>query len=139
MEQHGHWLVTYFKGQPDMWNTKPPFIIWLDVLSLRLFGYSETAFCLPTIVASVAIAGLVYAFVCRQLKSLWGALFAVVILITATGYNEQHGARTGDYDTVLTLWLILATLAFFAIWKRANGLILPGPRLRLFWPRSPKA
>lgn len=113
MEQHGHWLVTYFNGQPDMWNTKPPFIIWLEVLSLRLFGYSETAFRLPTMLASVATAGLVYVFVCRRLKSLWGAVLAVGILITATGYNEQHGARTGDYDTVLTLWLVMSVFAFF--------------------------
>src|SRR4051812_33620138 len=24
----GDWLVTRFHGEPDMWNTKPPFLVW---------------------------------------------------------------------------------------------------------------
>ncbi|MDU0368767.1 ArnT family glycosyltransferase [Hymenobacter endophyticus] len=113
MEHNGNWLVTYFGGAPDMWNTKPPFIIWLEVLSLRLFGYSETAFRLPTMLASVATAGVVYRFGYRHLHTLLGAAAAVLILITAIGYNEHHRARTGDYDTLLTLCLTVAALAFF--------------------------
>jgi 4-amino-4-deoxy-L-arabinose transferase-like glycosyltransferase len=113
MDQNGNWLVTHFGGEPDMWNTKPPFVIWLEVLSLRLFGYSEVAFRLPTVVASVTTAGLVYTFVYHQLKSVWGGIFSVVILITAFGYNDHHAARTGDYDAILTLWMTVAGFSFF--------------------------
>ncbi|MDF7811731.1 glycosyltransferase family 39 protein [Hymenobacter sp. YC55] len=118
MEQNGNWLVTYFDGKPDMWNTKPPLLIWLEVLSLRLLGYSETAFRLPTMIASVVTTGLVYFFSYRQLKNLWGAVFAVLILVTATGYNDLHTARTGDYDTMLTFWVTIAALAFFRYLER---------------------
>lgn len=118
MDQNSKWLVTYFEGKPEMWNTKPPLIIWLEVLSLRLFGYSETAFRLPTMMASVFTAVLIYLFSYRWLKSLWGAVFAVLIMITATGYNDHHTARTGDYDTVLTLWVMVAALAFFRYLER---------------------
>ncbi|MBD2716620.1 glycosyltransferase family 39 protein [Microvirga sp. STR05] len=113
MEYNGKWLVTYFGGVPDMWNTKPPLIIWLEVLSLRLFGYSETAFRLPTMLAAIATAGLAYTFVYRRLRTVLGAASAVLILITAIGYNEQHRSRTGDYDAVLTLFVTVAALAFF--------------------------
>ncbi|HEX8427835.1 ArnT family glycosyltransferase [Hymenobacter sp.] len=118
MEQNGNWLVTYFDGKPDMWNTKPPLLIWLEVLSLRLLGYSETAFRLPTMIASVLTTALIYFFSYRQLKNLWGAVFAVLILVTATGYNDLHTARTGDYDTLLTLWVTIAALAFFRYLER---------------------
>ncbi|UOR06792.1 glycosyltransferase family 39 protein [Hymenobacter aerilatus] len=113
MDQNGHWLVTYFLDQPDMWNTKPPLLIWLEVLSLRLFGYSETAFRLPTILAAVCTVGGIYTFCWRQLHSMWAGVCAALVLMTTIGYNDMHGARTGDYDTLLTLWVTMAALSFF--------------------------
>ncbi|MBC6611462.1 glycosyltransferase family 39 protein [Hymenobacter sp. BT507] len=113
MEHNGHWLVTYFSGQPDMWNTKPPLLIWLEVLSLRFLGYSETAFRLPTMLAAVGTVGVIYTFCWRQLNSIWAGICAVLLLMTTIGYNDIHGARTGDYDTLLTLWVTVAALNFF--------------------------
>ncbi len=36
------WIVTkYINFEPDMWNTKPPVMIWLQVASINLFGFNE--------------------------------------------------------------------------------------------------
>jgi len=113
MEHNGRWLVTYFSDQPDMWNTKPPLLIWLEVLALRFLGYSETAFRLPTMLAAVCTVGVIYTFCWRQLNSLWAGVCAALLLMTTIGYNDIHGARTGDYDTLLTLWMTIAALHFF--------------------------
>ena len=52
---HDHqWLVTKHDGQPDLWNTKPPLMIWLQVLSMQALGYSELAVRLPAALAALA-------------------------------------------------------------------------------------
>jgi len=40
---NGNWLVTTFENKPDLWNTKPPLLIWLQVLFYHLVGTNELA------------------------------------------------------------------------------------------------
>ncbi|UOQ78563.1 hypothetical protein MUN84_08455 [Hymenobacter sp. 5516J-16] len=49
MALNNNWLVAHFEGQPDLWNTKPPLLLWLQVLSIKLFGFNEVAIRLPTV------------------------------------------------------------------------------------------
>jgi len=113
MAHGGNWLVTTFGHQPDHWNTKPPFLIWCQVLSFRLFGYSAWALRLPTAVASVGIVVLLYRFAAYTLHRPLGGFFGCLVLVTAAGYIRLHGARTGDYDTMLAFWEVVAWLSFF--------------------------
>jgi len=48
MYLHGNWLITFYKEQPDMLNTKPPLMIWLQVAGMYFFGMSELAVRLPS-------------------------------------------------------------------------------------------
>ena len=41
MYLHGNWMIPYYEGQPDMWNTKPPFFIWLQTINMHLFGVNH--------------------------------------------------------------------------------------------------
>src|SRR5688572_30787675 len=50
--QHGHWLVPYYENAPDMWNTKPPLLIWIQALLIKLFGINEIAIRLPSAIAA---------------------------------------------------------------------------------------
>jgi 4-amino-4-deoxy-L-arabinose transferase-like glycosyltransferase len=119
MDGNSNWIVTYYGGAPDMWNTKPPLMIWLEVISLRLFGYSNTALRLPAALSALATVIVVYVFAVHYLKQLLGGVFAVIVLLTADGYIEQHVSRTGDYDVLLTLLLTSAALCFF--WYLESG------------------
>jgi 4-amino-4-deoxy-L-arabinose transferase-like glycosyltransferase len=38
MWENGNFLVTHFEGSPDMWSTKPPLLIWLQVALIGLLG-----------------------------------------------------------------------------------------------------
>ena len=38
MLNNGNFIVTGFEGKPDMWNTKPPFLIWIQVLFIKIRG-----------------------------------------------------------------------------------------------------
>ena len=38
MSRTGFSLVTTYDFRPDLWNTKPPLVIWIVAASIRLFG-----------------------------------------------------------------------------------------------------
>ena len=52
MFKDGNFLVTHFEGNPDMWNTKPPMMIWLQVFFINLIGLGELALRLPSAFAA---------------------------------------------------------------------------------------
>lgn len=113
MDHTGNWLVTQFKGEPDTWNTKPPLLIWLQTLCLRLFGYSEWSIRLPSTLAALGTVTLLYWFAARTLKLPLAGLLGSLVLVTSTGFVRIHVARTGDYDALLVFWLTLATVSCY--------------------------
>ncbi len=114
MARRHEYLIVYYLNRPDLWNTKPPLLIWLQSLSIQAFGVSEFSVRLPSLVAATATAMGLYWFGGRALRSWRMGGLAALILVTSAGFNWRHLARTADYDALLTLWLAGAALAFFA-------------------------
>lgn len=108
-----NWLITTFQGQPDHWSTKPPFLIWCQVLSFKLFGYTPWALRLPTALSALGTVVLLYRFAASHLHRPLAGFFGCLVLVTAAGYLRLHGARTGDYDTMLAFWEVVVWLSFF--------------------------
>lgn len=115
MHENGNFLVPHFHGAPDMWNTKPPLMIWLQVLSVNVIGDEELAYRLPSAIAGFMLCILIVIFAVKYLKSYWYGLFAVLALVTSTGHIGEHVARTGDYDSLLTFFMVGGLLLFF-VW-----------------------
>lgn len=113
MARNGNWLVTTYAGQPDLWNTKPPLLIWLQALFFRLLGPTELTLRLPSAIAGLATVGLVGRFAYRHLGGTPAAVFGTLVLLTSDGYVDLHVTRTGDYDALLVLWVTGYILAFF--------------------------
>jgi 4-amino-4-deoxy-L-arabinose transferase-like glycosyltransferase len=104
MSQDGFGLVTTYLGQPDLWNTKPPLLIWLMAACLDLFGPSEWALRLPSAVAALGTCGIVYWF-CRSVTgSRVAGIAGALVLLTTYGFVAPHVARTGDYDALLVFF-----------------------------------
>ncbi|MBK9357055.1 MAG: glycosyltransferase family 39 protein [Bacteroidales bacterium] len=113
MAENGKWVVTHFDGRPDMWNTKPPLMIWCQLLFLKLIGNQELSFRLPSAIAGFLTSVLLMLVAIRLLKDYWLGLIAVLVLVTANGYVGYHVTRTGDYDALLTLFTTLYAFSFF--------------------------
>ena len=113
MAHHGHPLVTYFHGQPDHWMTKPPFLIWEMALLLRAGLPVLLALRLPSMLAATAAVCCLFVFCWKKLCSVESGLYSCVLLITCTMFVGAHGARTGDYDATLTLWVLLYVFSFW--------------------------
>ncbi|RTQ45826.1 phospholipid carrier-dependent glycosyltransferase [Hymenobacter gummosus] len=112
MLARGEYLVPYYRGQPDLWNAKPPLHVWLLMLSFASLGPSELALRLPAALAALATVGLVYAAGRRWLGHAAAGLLAALALVTAGGFTTLHVARAGDFDATLTLWTTAGTLAW---------------------------
>lgn len=106
-------LVTTYEGVPDLWNTKPPLLIWLQVISMRCFGINEVAFRLPSALAVFLTCVLFYAFLRHYLKDFRFGFIHNMILLTATGLFTWHAGKNGDYDAPLMLLSAAYGLTFF--------------------------
>lgn len=113
MTQNAEWITTYYDGEPDAWNTKPPLAIWLMAGSMNLLGFSELAVRLPSALSGMATMLLVFAMCVRFLRDPLVGLAAGIVLASSVGFIGEHVARTGDYDALLTLWVTVYSLSFF--------------------------
>ena len=119
MNQRGWSLITTYGFEPDLWNTKPPLMIWLMNASISLFGPSELALRLPSMTAALGTLAIVFAFVRRVTHSLGTATLAVALLATSVAFYGEHGARTGDYDSLLCFFTTAYLyLFYFAVHRR---------------------
>lgn len=119
MSESGNPLVRTYNGQPDHWETKPPLLIWLQVIAIKALGPTETALRLPSALAGLGLAGLIFLFLYRQTGDRLAGIFAVLVLFTSGGYVRPHVLRSGDHDALLVLWLTAATLAFYRFLRGA--------------------
>ena len=115
MRASGWSVVTTYGGQPDLWNTKPPLAIWAMTLSTRVFGATEWALRLPSLLATLGTLALVMAFVRRVSGAMIPAAGAAAMLALSPGFFGEHAARTADYDAPLVLFTTLCALALFDV------------------------
>lgn len=120
MYHDGDFVVTHFEGKPDMWNTKPPLMIWLQVLFMKLFGVRELSVRLPSAIAAFLTCLTILFFSVQYAKDYWYGFIAIVILISSVGYINHHAVRTGDYDALLTLFTTLYSLSYFLFLETNN-------------------
>jgi 4-amino-4-deoxy-L-arabinose transferase-like glycosyltransferase len=119
MNQRGWSLVTTYGYAPDLWNSKPPLMIWLMNASVTVFGASELSLRLPAMAAAIGTLIVVFAFVRRVTRSIGTAALAVVLLTAGAAFYGEHGARTADYDSLLCFFTTAyLSVLYFAVHRR---------------------
>jgi hypothetical protein len=102
----GDWWVIRMDGNPDLWNTKPPLLLWLQALFSKLLGPGLLALRLPSAFFAFALAWWMPWFTYRRLASVWMGWLAALMLVVSTGFNGFHVSRTGDFDAPLIACMI---------------------------------
>ncbi len=87
---------------------KPPMDLWLQVISVKLLGFSSTTLKLPEALAGIASVPLLYATVRRMWSAAAGIAAAVAMAALPI---EVITARSDTMDGVMMLVLVLALLA----------------------------
>ena len=111
MMHNGKYFSNYYDGVPDVTNTKPPLINWLQILFVKIFGYNETSIRLPSAFAAAITILLVFNFISKRFSLTW-AWISALILLTSPGFIGFHTARTGEADSLLTMFLCLSNIYF---------------------------
>ncbi len=120
MYKNGNYVVAFYDGLPDMWNTKPPFLLWCQVFSMKLLGVNVLALRLPVALAALFTCTAVFIFSKKYLHNVLLGFTAVLVLVTSVGYISTHGARTGEYDVLVTLFTTVSCLFYFLFLERGN-------------------
>ncbi len=102
---------------------KPPFFYWLETLSIRAFGLSETALRLWPALFALGGCLAVYA-AARKLFGRRSGLIAAVVLATSGLHYAM--SRVANLDMILSALIACALLSFLVGTREA-----PGPRRRL--------
>ncbi|WP_020566742.1 ArnT family glycosyltransferase [Neolewinella persica] len=112
-------LTPPYYGEPDHWGTKPPLLVWSQAAWMKIVGVGELAVRLPSALATLALCFLLTWWGKKDWGSpLAGALGALAVL-SNWEYMGNHGARTGDFDALLVLFLT-AQLIFLFRWVKTD-------------------
>ncbi len=87
---------------------KPPVDLWLQVVSVKLLGFSSTTLKLPEALAGIASVALLYVVVRRMWSAPAGIAAAVAMAVLPIAVIT---ARSDTMDGVMMLVLVLALLA----------------------------
>jgi len=120
MSQSGNLLVKTFNFQADLWETKPPLLVWCQTIGFKLFGYNELAVRLPSALATFGMCVFMVFWFYKHFKLSIIGIFSSLIVITSWGYMHEHGARTGDHDALLIFFTILALFNIFQYFETSK-------------------
>ncbi len=87
---------------------KPPVALWLQVASVKLFGFEPLSVLVPQAVMGAASVGVLYLLVRRRFSAAAGLLAALFLAITPVFVAVN---RTNNTDSCLVLVLLLAAWA----------------------------
>jgi len=111
MLHNGKFFSLYFDNHPDLFNFKPPFTCWIQIVFIKLLGYNELSLRLPSAIAAGLSVIVMFRFVSQKFNFVM-AWISALILMTSVGFVTFHTSRTADSDALLTFFLLMANLYF---------------------------
>jgi 4-amino-4-deoxy-L-arabinose transferase-like glycosyltransferase len=103
MSQSHNWLIRTYNGFPETFETKPPLLIWFQVVSLKMFGYNELAIRMPSVVFSILSLVLLYVLIFKMTGNKLASFGGSLITATSKGFYGEHLGRFGDHEPLLVL------------------------------------
>jgi len=113
MHRSHNWLINTHHGEPDMWALKPPFMIWMQVICMYIVGVGDLAVRLPSAIAAAITCIFLFFLFARRYREPWMGVISAIVLVTVKGYVVLHGSRSGDLDSMLTLFTTLHSIYFY--------------------------
>lgn len=105
--ESGNPLHQTFNGK-DYYD-HPPLGFWLMSLSMKLFGITETAARMPSVIAAITTLGLLYQLG-KERAGKWLGLIAPMMMASSLWF--MYRARSGNLDSLLVCFFVLTVYAF---------------------------
>ncbi len=119
--KNNQWLVITFDGTPDLYGTKPPMLVWLQAVFMKLFGIGELAVRLPSALAGLGLCLLIFISLKKDLRATWVSFIAVLVLLSSWGFVYRHGVRFGDTDVLLSFFAAICLMNYYRSIKSLTG------------------
>jgi 4-amino-4-deoxy-L-arabinose transferase-like glycosyltransferase len=113
MAHSNDFLVLRNNNEPTLYNVKPPFVIWLQAISIKIWGANEWSIRFPSAIAGFLTCLALVVFSYKTLDDYRIGVIASIVLVSSQGLIRFHIARTGDLDAVLVFWITFYTLIAF--------------------------
>jgi len=107
----GNFILPKLNGTPFL--EYPPLYYWLTSLSYSIFGINAFAARLPSVLAAIAIAILVFKFAIRCGFRPWGAVLTAFMLCTGTQFFNN--AVTCGPDMLLSFFILWSVYSFLTM------------------------
>ncbi len=107
MASHGGWMTPKFMGRYVM--NRPPLLVWISAVSLKLCGFSRFALRLPVLLAAAAATLLLF-FWAQEAHSIWNGVACALLLIADPTWHTY--SRIANTDMLLDMSIIAALLIF---------------------------
>ncbi len=135
MLKNGKWFTIYYEGKPDTLELNPPFLVWCQLFSFKLFGLSELSARVPSMIFSISTVLFLFWFSYKITGDFKVGIVSILILVSSLGYIGKHSARFGDHDVILTFFSTAFICYSYLYLKtfRTNYLILLFISLFLGW------
>lgn len=101
------WLIPHMYWSPDALTPffqKPPLVMWLQAISMSLFGLNTFAVRLPIALLTVLLAVVVYQIGRALFDWRAGLISGLLLLVFPTVYAFGHSGRSGALDVPLVLF-----------------------------------
>lgn len=108
--------VLPIKGNGTLFVNKPPLSLWLIRGSFELLGPSPFTARLPSVLAAVATAVVIYLFGAAVFGEAAGIL-AALIFVLIPGLLELHGIRSATPDA-LEILVVTSAIISLELWRR---------------------
>ena len=112
MSQSHNWLIRTYNGFPEIFETKPPLLIWFQVVSLKIFGYNELAIRMPSVMFSILSLVVLYILLFKMTESKLASFGGALITATSKGFYGEHLGRFGDHEALLEVIVTGPRFAF---------------------------
>ncbi len=119
----GEWWTVYLNGRPDF--DKPPMFIWMEAISMMIFGVSDFAARFPSALLGFGSILLIY-FIARELTASYLMPIWAMMILLCTQFFMRYAMRAMT-DVPFTFFFELAILFYLIGLRRSKYLILCGP------------
>lgn len=111
MSQNNKLLPLYTDGKISEYNVKPPLVIWMQYVAIKILGINELSIRLPSVLAGILTCFIIGLFGVRNFNFQIGAI-SILILLTIRGYVKIHVLHSGDLDATLIFFTTAYILLF---------------------------
>jgi 4-amino-4-deoxy-L-arabinose transferase-like glycosyltransferase len=108
-------LVVTFLGQSDVYNSKPPFGVWLMAISTKIFGFNTFSLRFASAFLSLLLTLYIFHFIYKQFNNIHWALISSITLMSSIGFTGWHEARSGDFDAIVAAFICAFVLSSFQL------------------------